>query len=285
MEKFNYIMESEEESKRLDWKTDMDQVRRQALWAGIKPGMKVADLGCGSGKTTYCLNELVKPYGTAVGVDIAEQRIAYAKTHYQSEGLKFVQGDIRFPLNELGRVDFIWIRFVLEYHLTQCMDIIKNATQILAPGGILCLIDLDLNCLCHYGMPSRLEKTLHEIMNTLETRAGFDPYAGRKLYSFCYDNGYEDIDMSLEAHHLFYGKLKESDMFNWTQKVKIAARHSGHQFEDYGGNFQEFYREFKEFFNDPRRFTYTPLIACRGRKPGMLNHMDKTFGTSKGSSL
>ncbi len=47
-----YLMESDEETLRLDLKTDAKTVEKQALWAGIKPGMRVADLGFGSGKTT-----------------------------------------------------------------------------------------------------------------------------------------------------------------------------------------------------------------------------------------
>ena len=77
-----YLMESDEEALRLDIKTDAALVEKQALWAGIKPGMRVADLGCGAGKTTFHLNRLVQPNGQTVGVDIADQRIDYARKHY-----------------------------------------------------------------------------------------------------------------------------------------------------------------------------------------------------------
>ena len=53
-----YFMESEEEAKRLDLKTDPTVVDRHARWAGLHPGMRVADLGCGSGKTTFCLSKI-----------------------------------------------------------------------------------------------------------------------------------------------------------------------------------------------------------------------------------
>ena len=53
-------MEDDQESVRLDRKTDGATVEKQALWAGIKPGMRVADLGCGAGKTTFHLNKLIQ---------------------------------------------------------------------------------------------------------------------------------------------------------------------------------------------------------------------------------
>ena len=68
-----YLMENSEETLRLDLKTDAKIVEKQALWAGIKPGMRVADLGFGSGKTTLHLHKLVQPNGEVVGVDIAEK--------------------------------------------------------------------------------------------------------------------------------------------------------------------------------------------------------------------
>jgi ubiquinone/menaquinone biosynthesis C-methylase UbiE len=260
-------MENDEETLRLDLKTDPKAIEKQALWAGIKPGMRVADLGYGSGKTSYYLHKLVQPKGTVVGVDIAEDRIKYAKKHYNKNGIKYIQRDIRDPLDDLGMFDFIWVRFVLEYHRSKSFDIVKNISRILKPGGILCLIDLDYNCLSHFGLSERLHKTLHGIMKALEQTADFDPYVGIKLYSFLYDLGYEDIDASLAPHHLIFGKLKEIDAFNWMKKLEVAVKKSGYHFLEYKGGYEEFLEECKRFFSDPRRFTYTPLIACRGCKP------------------
>ncbi len=262
-----YLMESEEEALRLDLKTDRKTVERQALWAGIRPGMRVADIGCGSGITTCCLNKLVQPNGEVVGVDISEQRIMHAKKHYSGTGIEFTCKDICEPLDDLGMFDFIWVRFVLEYHRSKSFDIVKNISNILKRRGILCLIDLDYNCLSHFGLSQRLERTIYKIINTLEKNADFDPYAGIKLYSYFYDLGYQDINVDLASHHLIFGELKETDAFNWTKKVEVAARNSGYRFEEYEGGYEEFFEEFKTSFADPRRFTYTPVISCRGCKP------------------
>jgi ubiquinone/menaquinone biosynthesis C-methylase UbiE len=262
-----YLMEDDQEAVRLDVKTDPAAVEKQALWAGIKPGMRVADLGCGAGKTTFHLNRLVQPEGRAVGLDIADQRIEYAKTHYSDESIEYVVADIRDSLEDFGQFDFIWVRFVLEYYLNGSFDIVKNITKNLKPGGIICLIDLDHNCLRHYGLPERLSRATSGIMDWLEKKFNFDPYVGVKLYSFLYDLGFLDIDVDLSAHNMFFGELKENEKFNSMQKAQIAGKNSGYPFEEYDGNIDEFLEEVKIFFDDSRVFYYTPLIACRGRKP------------------
>ncbi len=262
-----YLMESEQEAERLALKTDFQRLADQARWAGITPGMRVADIGCGSGKTSAFLAELVQPGGRVVGVDASEQRLAHARQNYAGPGVAFECRDFYRPLTGLGQFDFIWVRFVLEYHRIQAFAIVQNLLEILAPGGILCLIDLDYNCLSHFGQSERLNRAIGGVMRQLEEEADFDPYLGRKLYSWMYDLGLEQIGVDLQAHHLIYGELNDTDAFNWLQKVQVAARESGYPFNEYENGFDGFAEEFRQFFADPRRFTYTPLIACRGRKP------------------
>jgi hypothetical protein len=112
-----------------------------------------------------------------------------------------------------------------------------------------------------------METAMKGVMDRLEQNADFDPYVGRKLYSYLYDLGFSEIRVSLSAHHLIYGPVKKNDLFNWVKKIEIAARQSGYDFKEFQNGFEGFYAEFKRFFCDPRRFTYTPVIVCRGKKP------------------
>lgn len=262
-----YLMEGAEEADRLDIKTDGRTVEEHARWAGLGPGQRVADLGCGSGKTTFHLNRLAQPGGRTLGVDIAPQRIDYARQHYRAEGLDFRVKDIREPLDELGRFDFIWIRFVLEYYRAQSFDLVRHVADALRPGGTLCLIDLDCNCLRFHGFPARTERAVGRIMDRLATHRNFDPYVGVKLYAYLYDLGFEDIQAMVTAHNLIYGTFQDNETFNWRKKAEIAGKQSGYAFEEYPGGYAEFIAELDQLFSDPRVFTYTPLVLCRGRKP------------------
>ena len=267
MSERSYLMESEEEAIRLDVKTDGRTVEEHARWAGLRPGMRVADFGCGSGKTTFHLNQVVQPGGRGLGVDMAAQRIDFARAHYEAPGLEFRVKDVREPLEELGLFDFIWVRFVLEYYRAQSFDMVRHFSATLKPGGTLCLVDLDCNCLRFHGFPLRLERAVQCIMARLEERLNFDPYVGIKLYSFLYDLGFENIQVMITPHNLIYSRFQENEKFNWSKKAQISGKLSGYAFEEYAGGYDEFIAELDRLFSDPRVFTYTPLVVCRGDRP------------------
>jgi ubiquinone/menaquinone biosynthesis C-methylase UbiE len=268
-------MESDEECHRLDVKTDVNAVEEQALWAQVRPGMRVADLGCGSGKTTSVLGRIVQPGGTAVGADISKERIEFAQSRYASPGVEFVRKDIRLPMDDMGSFDLVWVRFVLEYFRNTSFELVRKISDIIKPGGTLCLIDLDYNCMSHFEMPERLEKSLMELIMVLEEKANFDPYVGRKLYSYLYKLGFADIRVRVGAHHLIYGDLGAVDAYNWLKKMEIASRRIGFDFPRYSSGYKGYVEEFTAFFNDPGRFTYTPLISVCGYKSNPLRKPKK----------
>ena len=264
----SYLMENLEEIIRLEIKIDPEVVQKQARWCGLKPGLRVLDAGCGPGKVTSILYEMIQPGGTILGIDYSEERIKHAEKHYgKRSDIAFQIHDLRDPLDGKGLFDLIWVRLVLEYNRMEGYDIVRNLTAVLKPGGYLCLLDLDHNSLNHYELPPKMEKILFQAIDRMQAEYNFDPYAGRKLYSYLYDMGYQDIQLDLRAHNLIYGKIRYEDTFNWMKKGEIAAIKARRLFESYPGGRDAFFLDFKNFLMDPRRFIYTPLILCKGIKP------------------
>lgn len=263
-----YLMENLDEETRLEWKTDPGRVRSQAGWCGIKPGMRVLDAGCGTGKTTSILFDMTRPGGSAVGIDFSDRRLDYAQKKYARPGLTFEKCDITKPMVEqIGQFDFIWIRFVLEYFRKESKTIVKHLSECLKPGGRLCLLDLDHNSLSHYEMPHLMEKFIIEAMRKISEEYNFDPYCGRKLYSFLYDLGLSDIRIDVVPHHLIYGGVSAVDAFNWLKKLETSSEKVRVIFDQYPNGYHGFLKDFQAFFMNPRRFTYTPLIMCTGIRP------------------
>ena len=262
-----YLMENEEEAFRLEIKTDPRAVREQAAWCGVQPGMRVLDLGCGSGKTTSILHSIVGPKGFVLGVDASEERLDFAKRHYGGrQGIEFIRGDLTRPLDIPGGFDIIWVRFILEYFKRESPKIVSRLRPLVEPGGYLCLMDLDGICLNHYELPGTMETILATLASRLDEDYNFDVYAGRKLYSYLYDGKYIDIEMNIVAHHLIYGEARREDLFNWMKKIDVGVERLPCLFDGYPGGAAAFRDDFRTFFSDPRRFTYTPLIMARGMR-------------------
>jgi ubiquinone/menaquinone biosynthesis C-methylase UbiE len=268
MRRHSYLMENVEESIRLEMKTDPEAVRKQAIWCGLRPGMRVLDAGCGTGKVSAILHEMVGPDGEVLGLDYSEERISYATDRYgQGQKVKFAVHDLRDALPDLGSFDLVWVRFVLEYNRMEGMEIIDNLTSCLKPEGLLCLLDLDNNCLSHYELAPEMEAILKQIITEVERNFDFDPFSGRKLYAYLFDRKFRDISVEVMPHHLFYGEIKSTDMFNWIKKAEMVSRRLAPVFKVYPGGYETFFKDFNLFFRSPRRFTYTPLILCKGTKP------------------
>lgn len=262
-----YLMENDDENERLEVKTKVAVVEEFAARAGLAEGMSVVDAGCGPGLTTSVLSSMVGGSGRALGFDISPARIERAKARHESASTSFEVRDFNQPLLGLGPFDFVWTRFTLEYYKRQGQDIVANLATLAKPGGTVCLIDLDYNCLSHHGMGDRLAVAFASAVSQLEAIANFDPYAGRKLFSYLDRLGFQDIQVWAGAHHLIYGELSKADEFNWGKKLEVIAKKLPIKVPGYS-NADEFYEDFMAFFRDPHRFSYTPVIMAWGRKPG-----------------
>ena len=53
--------------------------RQLLVEAGIRPGMRVLDVGCGSGDVSFLAANLVGPNGRVVGVDVARAAVVRAR--------------------------------------------------------------------------------------------------------------------------------------------------------------------------------------------------------------
>jgi SAM-dependent methyltransferase len=113
--------------------------------AGIRPGMRVLDLGCGTGDVAFVAAGLVGPDGHVVGVDRSPQALARAQLRAEQLGLaqvRFVEGDIHDPAPH-GPFDAIVGRLVLNY-APDPAAVLRSQATVLRPGGLVVPIEIDL---------------------------------------------------------------------------------------------------------------------------------------------
>ena len=68
-------------------------------------GLRVLDLGCGSGRDVYLLAQLVGAGGEVVGVDMTAAQLAMAEAHRQHHADLFGYGNVRFLEGRIEQLD------------------------------------------------------------------------------------------------------------------------------------------------------------------------------------
>lgn len=113
---------------------------------GLAPGMRVLDVGCGTGDVSFLAARFVGPEGRVIGVDQAPEAIGYAQQRAQQAGLtnvRFVVADLaQFQLDD-EPVDALIGRLVLMY-FPDPAAVLRRLLAFVKPGGIVAFQELDL---------------------------------------------------------------------------------------------------------------------------------------------
>ncbi|WP_343713352.1 class I SAM-dependent methyltransferase [Inquilinus sp.] len=141
-----YILgHSQAELRRLMLQASIIQpiTRRLLLEAGLKPGMRVLDIGCGTGDVSLLAADLVGPRGAVVGIDRSAEAVAAARDRAAALGY----GRVTFHQAEAGAYDdpapfdLAIGRYVL-IHQADPAEMIRAAAAHVRPGGIVAFHEL-----------------------------------------------------------------------------------------------------------------------------------------------
>jgi ubiquinone/menaquinone biosynthesis C-methylase UbiE len=165
--------------------------------AGLRPGMRCADLGCGSGDVTFELATLVGPAGSVVGVDMDQAKLEPARVVGRERGLvnvAFQEGDVN-QWQATGGYDFVYCRFLFQ-HLAQPVDLLRRMWEAVRPGGVLAVEDADLEgifCDPDNAGFSFYRRFYAEVL----ARNGGDPGCARRLARYFREIGITDPAMRM----------------------------------------------------------------------------------------
>jgi ubiquinone/menaquinone biosynthesis C-methylase UbiE len=112
--------------------------------AGIRPGMRVLDIGCGVGEVSLIAAQIVGPGGHVVGVDIDAPGLDAAREHASAEGLRqavFEHADV-MSYSPAEPFDAVVGRLIL-VHTDDPNAIIRHVVSLLRRGGLIAFQEAD----------------------------------------------------------------------------------------------------------------------------------------------
>jgi SAM-dependent methyltransferase len=155
----------------------------------LRPGLKVLDVGCGTGDFLRLLAPIVSP-GTAVGVDLSETMIAEAcqRSAENVDNLSFRVGsvlDLPFPAASFDRV----LATQLLLHVPDPLKALVEIKRVLAPSGVVSITEIDWGTLVVQSSDSELGRRFSELA-CRELRNGL---IVRELPGRLRDLGFDDV--------------------------------------------------------------------------------------------
>ncbi len=119
-----------------------DTTRRALVRCGIDEGMRVLDIGCGSGDVTRLAGELVGPSGSVLGIDTDEDSVRSARRRAAQLGSTNVAFEVGEAASfaEPESFDALVARFFL-MHQPSPADTLAAAARAVRPGGTIMMLE------------------------------------------------------------------------------------------------------------------------------------------------
>jgi ubiquinone/menaquinone biosynthesis C-methylase UbiE len=168
-----------------------DLTRESLLAAGLQPGWRVLDIGCGAGDVSLLAAAIVGGTGSVIGVDRSADAVAVARARAGAAGAvqaAFHAGDVArldeiAALRGLPAFDAVVGRFVL-MHQADPSATLRAAARRLRPAGVVVMIESAFSA-CVRGYHSAPHAPAYDRLVSLITRvidaSGADAGMGFRL--------------------------------------------------------------------------------------------------------
>jgi SAM-dependent methyltransferase len=159
--------------------------------------------------------------------------------------------------------DFVYSRFLLQ-HMGQACEAISEMVRVCKSGGRILLQDLDGQFLWHFPESHELSQMIAAVVPVL-ARSGFDPFVGRKLYTYAHRAGLGILDVRVAPYHAIFGAADEQTLARWRLKLDIARP----RIEEILGpdRAERLLDIFISQLEDPESITYSVQFTILGIKP------------------
>jgi arsenite methyltransferase len=166
----------------------------------IVDGMRVLDLGCGSGRDCYILSKLVGQKGSVVGVDMTKEQIETARKHvdYHTKKFGFCKPNVEF----------------LEGYIENLEDLklADNSFDIIVYASIFCYTSNQISSNCVINLSPNKEAVIREAFRVLKP--------GGELY---FSDVYSDrrVPQNLVQDPVLFGECLSGALY-WNDFINLA---------------------------------------------------------------
>lgn len=232
--------------------------------AGLKPGSKCLDAGCGGGTMTYAMAEIAGPdgYVTAIDHDAEIIRLNNEELASLEVGNVSFRHEEVYDLSETDEYDIIFARFLLS-HLSNPALAISKMVGALKPGGWL--VTEDVHFSGHFCYPSNgaFDTYLDWYARAVKFNGG-DAEFGVKLYEHLSGSGLQDVQLEVVQPAGVTGPAKQMSLIT-LEKIRHSVLAAGLATRE---EFEKVDEELKVFTADARSIISMPRIfQVWGRKP------------------
>jgi SAM-dependent methyltransferase len=158
---------------------------------GLREGMKVVEIGCGSGNIACWVAERVGPGGSVVAIDNSPDQIEQAREQARIRGLlniDFRVADAYSPRLPEAAFDLVYCRLVL-IHLTRPLEALRAMRSLVRPGGTVVCEEMDLGC-WRCEPPADAMTRFFQLNEALGRRIGEDYRLGASLHRLFREAGF-----------------------------------------------------------------------------------------------
>ena len=170
----------------------------QNLLKYLRPGIRVLDVGCGSGAITRSIAEKIGPAGFVVGIDPNKNLIEQARQNAgNSVGIAFEQADV-YTFDTDEQFDVVTCARTLQW-LAKPNEALVNMKRFVKPGGYLAVLDFNHEKLTWVPDAPESMNLFYSAFLKWRQDAGFDNAIADHLKDLMLQIGFENV--VVEAQH------------------------------------------------------------------------------------
>ncbi len=250
---------------------ELERKSRQHLeCAGIQPGWRVIDVGCGPQGVLHLLADQVGPTGTVVGLERDPRLAALARAFVAEQGftnVEIIQGDARATGLPRNSFDLVHERLVL-VNVPKPEQILAEMVALARPGGMVAAYEVDyVSWLCYPANPAWAR--IMTAIRAVSLKDSQDCFIGRRLVGLMRAAGLVEAKQEVSVDEWPADHPRRMYLVHWSENIRERLVARGF-FSD--AELSELLVALRKHLEDPGTVQISPVrFRAWGHKPSVTD--------------